>query len=105
MNEPHRIRTAFLSSLRLFQEPTLDAPNRPIELALADLDRTRRDEITFEIAERLHESGILERVDRFQRDGRAFVRYRERGSGETFLLPAGSGKRVEKGELMRASKP
>src|SRR2546428_9071820 len=105
MNEPHRIRTAFLSSLRLFQEPTVDAPNRPIELALADLDKTRREEITFEIAERLQDAGILERVDRFQRDGQAFVRYRERGSGETFLLPAASGKRVEEGELVRASRP
>ena len=105
MNEPHRIRTAFLSSLRLIQEPTADAPDRPVELALAELDQALRDEITFEIAERLIETGLLERVDRFQRDGVGYVRYRERGSGETFLLPAAGGKRAEEEALVRAARP
>src|SRR2546422_9863260 len=105
MNESHRIRTAFLSSLRLFEESPTDAGTRPIELALAELDKGRRDEITFEIAERLIEAGLLERVDRFQRDGLAYVRYRERGTGETFLLPAAGEKRTEEEALVRASKP
>lgn len=106
MNESHRIRTAFLSSLRLSQEPSPDAASRPIDLRLADLDSGRRDEITFEIAERLSEAGLLERVDRFQRDGNTYVRYRESGSGETFLLPV-AAKRVEAEEdpLVRASRP
>ena len=105
MNEPHRIRTASLSSLRLLHEPTADAPNVPIELGLGELDQGRRDEITFEIAERLAESGVLERVDRFQRDGVAYVRYRERGAGGTFLLAAAAGKRAEEELLVRASRP
>ena len=105
MNEPHRIRTAFLSSLRLHQEPTPDAPPRSFDLAFEALDPAQRDEITFEIAERLREAGVLERVDRFQRDGHAYVRYRERGQGETFVLPAGDGARAEEQALVRASRP
>lgn len=105
MNEPHRIRTAFLSSLRLHQEPTPDAPQRSFDLAFEALDPARRDEITFEIAERLREAGFLERVDRFQRDGRTYVRYRERGQGETFVLPAADASRAEEQALVRASRP
>jgi diguanylate cyclase (GGDEF)-like protein len=105
MNEPHRIRTAFLSSLRLHQEPTPDAPQRSFDLAFEALDPARRDEITFEIAERLREAGLLERVDRFQRDGQAYVRYRERGQGETFVLPAADASRAEELALVRASRP
>lgn len=105
MNEPHRIRTAFLSSLRLHQEPTPDAPQRSFDLAFEALDPARRDEITFEIAERLREAGLLERVDRFQRDGRTYVRYRERGQGETFVLPAADASRAEEQALVRASRP
>ena len=105
MNEAHRIRTAFLSSLRLSQESSPDLAASPIELRLAGLDGGRRDEITFEIAERLSDAGLLERVDRFQRDGLAYVRYREQGSGETFLLPAAAAKPVQEEELVRASKP
>jgi diguanylate cyclase (GGDEF)-like protein len=105
MNEPHRIRTAFLSSLRLLQEPTAGAPNTPIELALGEMDQGRRDEVTFEVAERLVDAGVLERVDRFQRDGVAYVRYRERGAEGTFLLPAAAGTRAEEEVLVRASKP
>jgi diguanylate cyclase (GGDEF)-like protein len=105
MNEPHRIRTAFLSSLRLHQEPTPDAPQRSFDLAFEALDPARRDEITFEIAERLREAGLLERVDRFQRDGQAYVRYRERGQGETFVLPAADGSRADEQALVRASRP
>src|SRR2546427_8525103 len=85
MNDSHRIRTAFLSSLRLSQESPIDAKAHPIDLRLADLDLARREEITFEIAERLSDAGLLERVDRFQRDGKPYVRYREPASGETFL--------------------
>jgi diguanylate cyclase (GGDEF)-like protein len=105
MNEPHRIRTAFLSSLRLHQEPTPDAPPRSFDLAFEALDPARRDEITFEIAERLLEAGLLERVDRFHRDGRSYVRYRERGQGETFVLPAADASRAEEQALVRASRP
>ena len=105
MNESHRIRTAFLSSLLLSQEPNADAPNEPIELALADLDKGSRDEVTYEIAERLEGAGLLERVDRFQRDGFAYIRYRERGSGQTFLVPAAPGKSPAEDALVRAAKP
>ncbi len=105
MNEPHRIRTAFLSSLRLSQESSPDQGSRPIELRLADLDGGKRDEITFEVAEQLSDAGILERVDRFQRDGVGYVRYREQASGETFLLPAAAGKQAEEESLVRASRP
>src|SRR5882672_1309614 len=106
MNEAHRIRTAFLSSLRLSQESTVDAKPHPIDLRLAELDLVRRDEITFDLAERLSEAGLLERVDRFQRDGKPYVRYRESAAGETFLLAA-APKSVEAEEesLVRASKP
>jgi diguanylate cyclase (GGDEF)-like protein len=104
MNESHRIRTAFLSSLRLSEESTADAAARPIELKLSELDVARRDEVTFQIAERLTEAGLLERVDRFQRDGKHYVRYREPGSGESFLLPA-AGTGADESALVRAVRP
>src|SRR5436309_3970193 len=106
MNDSHRIRTAFLSSLRLSQESPIDAKAHPIDLRLADLDLARREEITFEIAERLSDAGLLERVDRFQRDGTPYVRYRGPAPGETFLL-AVAAKHVETAEesLVRASRP
>jgi len=104
MNESHPIRTAFLSSLRLHLESPSPEGKRPIELGLAGLDEGRRDEITFEVAERLLDSGLLERVDRFQKDGKAYVRYRDRGTGESFLLPAAE-PRTEEGALVRASRP
>ena len=103
MNESQRIRTAIFSSLRLHEESPLEG-KRPIDLALGDLDAGRRDEITYEIAERLIEAGLLESVDRFQRDGKAYVRYRTPGTGESFLLPAAE-KRTEDEKLVRASKP
>src|SRR6266850_375257 len=103
MNESQRIRTAIFSSLRLHEESPLEG-KRPIDLALGDLDQGRRDEITYEIAERLIEAGLLESVDRFQRDGKAYVRYRTPGTGESFLLPAAE-KRTEDERLVRASKP
>ena len=62
-----------------------DCRNR-IELALS-LDPEASQRFSFEVAERLAGSGTLERVDRFQRNGKAFVRYRLPGSVETFLLP------------------
>src|SRR5213594_2131782 len=103
MNESQRIRTAIFSSLRLHEESPVEG-KRPIDLALGDLDAGRRDEITYEIAERLIEAGLLESVDRFQRDGKAYVRYRTPGTGESFLLPAAE-KRTEDEKLVRASKP
>ena len=103
MNESQRIRTAIFSSLRLHEESPLEG-KRPIDLALGDIDAGRRDEITYEIAERLIEAGLLESVDRFQRDGKAYVRYRTPGSGESFLLPAAE-KRADDEKLVRASKP
>jgi diguanylate cyclase (GGDEF)-like protein len=104
MNESHPIRTAFLSSLRLHLESPSSEGRPPIELGLADLDAGRRDAITFEVAEQLKEAGLLERIDRFQRDGKAYVRYRERGTGESFLLPAAES-RAEEDALVRASRP
>lgn len=103
MNESHRIRTAFLSSLRLHEGTSTAEGKRPIELTLAELESDRRDEISFEIAERLTEAGLLEHVDRFQREGKSYVRYRAPSSGETFLLPAARGPRDE--ALVRASRP
>ncbi|HET9253030.1 MAG TPA: GGDEF domain-containing protein [Candidatus Eisenbacteria bacterium] len=103
MNEAHRIRTAFLASLS-FHEDTPEERTRKIELALdlADGEAGRR--FSFEVAERLTEAGTLERVDRFQRDGKAFVRYRHPGSGETFLLPvaAAAGPEIS---LARTHRP
>ncbi len=102
MNDTHRIRTAFLSSLSL-HEASPDDRKRLIELSLSELDPARRDEITSEIAERLIDSGILERVDRFHREGVAFIRYRVRASDETFLLPASEAPRQDR--LVRAARP
>src|SRR5439155_19413894 len=104
MNESQRIRTAIFSSLRLHEESPLEG-KRLIDLALGDLDAGRRDEITYEIAERLIEAGLLESVDRFQRDGKAYVRYRTPGSGESFLLAAAERRAPGDEKLVRASKP
>ena len=87
MNDPQRIRTALLASLCL-SEASTEERRHFIELSLMDLDGEARDRLAGEIAERLLESGSLERVDRFQREGRPYVRYRVPATGETFLLPA-----------------
>jgi len=102
MNEAQRIRTAFLSSLSLHEASPEDR-KRLIELTLTGIDDARRDELAFEIAERLLQSGALERVDRFQREGQIYVRYRVLASGETFLLPA-RGEAAEQ-PLVRAARP
>ncbi len=102
MNDPNRIRTALLSSL-LLHEAAPEDRKRLIELTLTGIGEERRDELAFEIAERLLESGALERVDRFQREGRPFVRYRIPTSGETFLLAASQSIPPEK--LVRAVRP
>jgi len=102
MNEANRIRTAFLSSLSLHEAAPEDR-KRLIELTLTGIDDERRDQIAFEIAERLLDSGALERVDRFQRDGKPYVRYRIPTSGETFLLAAREDPPAE--ELVRVSRP
>src|SRR6266853_1765022 len=52
---------------------------------------------------RLLDSGALGRVDRFQRDGKPYVRYRIPASGETFLLAAREDPPTE--ELVRVSRP
>lgn len=103
MTESQRIRTAFLSMLALHEMTSGAETKRPIELTLADLEAGRRDEITYEIAERLIGLGLLERVDRFQRDGKGYVRYRAPGSGDSFLVPASTASQGEK--LIRASSP
>lgn len=103
MTESQRIRTAFLSTLSLHEASSPLGAKRPIELTLADLEAGRRDEITYEIAERLSDLGLVERVDRFQREGKPYVRYRVPGSGETFLLAASTAPGGEK--LVRASRP
>jgi len=102
MNEAHRIRTALLSSLSLHEGSPEDR-KRMIELTLTGLDDGRREELSFQIAERLLASGALERVDRFQREGKSYVRYRVLATGETFLLPAG-GESAE-ASLVRATRP
>ncbi len=102
MNEANRIRTAFLSSLSLHETAPEDR-KRLIELTLTGIDDERRDRIAFEIAERLLDSGALERVDRFQRDGKPYVRYRIPASGETFLLAAREDLPSE--ELVTVSRP
>jgi diguanylate cyclase (GGDEF)-like protein len=103
MNEPQRIRTAILSSLQLSEGTTAGGAGHPIELPLADLDPARRDEITYEVAERLLAAGILERVDQFQRGGAAYVRYRAPRTGESFLVPASESAATE--ALVRSSRP
>src|SRR5262249_54256716 len=102
MNEAQRIRTAFLSSLSLLEGSPEDR-KRIVELTLTGLDEDRREQLSFEIAERLLGSGALERGDRFQRDGKSYVRYRVHATGETFLLPAG-GESAEQ-TLVRAARP
>ncbi len=102
MNEAHRIRTALLSSLSLHEASPEDR-KRLIELTLSGVDDERRDQLAFEVAERLHEAGAIERVDRFLRDGRPYVRYRIPSSGETFLLQGSQDLPGEK--LVRASQP
>lgn len=103
MNDPQRIRTAFLSSLSLHEASPEDR-KRFIELTLRDLGEDRRDLLSYEIAERLIPLGVLERVDRFQREGRGYVRYRVANSEESFLLPAGE-EGADPEQLVRASRP
>ena len=102
MNEAHRIRTAFLSSLSLHEASPEDR-KRLIELTLAGVEDERRDQLAFEVAERLLDAGALEQVDRFQRDGKPYIRYRIPSSGETFLLQA--PHEMAAGKLVRASRP
>jgi diguanylate cyclase (GGDEF)-like protein len=102
MNEAHRIRTALLASLA-FHEATQEDRRRLFELSLAGLDPDRREQLAFEIAERLASIGELNIVDRFERDGRPYVRYRAAASGETFLLPAWDAPPAER--LARAQRP
>jgi hypothetical protein len=73
MNEAQRIRTAFLSSLSLHEASPEDR-KRLIELTLTGMDDARRDELAFEIAERLLQAGALERVARIQREIQLNVR-------------------------------
>jgi diguanylate cyclase (GGDEF)-like protein len=103
MTEFQRIRTAFLSTLALTEASSSAETKRPIEVNFTDLAADARDEITYEIAERLIGFGLLERVDRFQRAGKAYVRYRAPGSGESFVVPASGTPQGEK--LVRASSP
>jgi diguanylate cyclase (GGDEF)-like protein len=102
MNEAHRIRTALLTSLALHEVSPAERA-RVVELTLAGIDEERRDEMAFQIAEWLLDAGVLERVDRFQRDGKPYVRFRVPASGESFVLPAGFKMPEEK--LVRASRP
>jgi len=102
MNEAQRIRTALLSSLSLHEASPEDR-KRLIELTLTGLGDDRRDELAFEIAERLADVALLERVDRFQRDGKPYVRYRIPASGESFLLPALAA--IPEAALVRATRP
>jgi diguanylate cyclase (GGDEF)-like protein len=102
MNEAHRIRTALLASLS-FHEVTPEERKQLLEVALTDLDRDRREQLAYEIAERLVALGQLARVDRFEREGRAYVRFRVSESGESFLLPAWEVAPAER--LARAHRP
>lgn len=102
MNDSSRIRTAFLSSLWLHEADPADRRHQ-IELTLAGLSETRRDELGYELAERMREAGLLEHVDRFLRDGKPYVRYRVPQSGESFLLPASASPPPE--TLARATRP
>lgn len=103
MIEPQSIRTALLASLSL-HSPSPEDRKRLIELSLREVAEGRRDALTHEIAERLREMGILERVDRFHREGRRFVRYRVRETEESFLLPDTEEDTAE-APLVRASRP
>jgi diguanylate cyclase (GGDEF)-like protein len=102
MNDANRIRTAFLSSLSLHEASPEDR-KRLIELTLTGVEDDRRDQLAQEVAERLLDAGVLEQVDRFQRDGKPFTRYRILASGETFLLPAPHD--IPGAKLVRASRP
>jgi diguanylate cyclase (GGDEF)-like protein len=103
MNEAHRIRTALLASLSL-HETAPDDQLRLVELGLGGLDGERRDVLAYEIAERLVALGVLERVDRFQRDLVRYTRYRARGTGESFVLPTAETPADDE-PLARATRP
>jgi diguanylate cyclase (GGDEF)-like protein len=77
---------------------------RLIELTLHDLGDDRRSTLAFEIAERLIQLGVLERVDRFQREGQGYVRYRIPNSDQSFVLPA-AGEDVTERPLVHATRP
>ncbi|MBI4364659.1 MAG: GGDEF domain-containing protein [Candidatus Latescibacteria bacterium] len=104
MTELQRIRTAFLSTLALIEASSdAEKAGHPIEVNLFELEAGDRDAITYEIAERLIGLGLLERVDRFQRGGTTYVRYRAPRSGASFVVPASATP--ESGKLIRASSP
>jgi diguanylate cyclase (GGDEF)-like protein len=102
MNEAHRIRTALLASLS-FDEASPEERKRLLELALTDLDRGRREQLAYEVTERLVVLGQVAVVDRFDRDGRRYVRYRVAATGDSFLLPAAEAPPAER--LVRAQRP
>jgi len=102
MNDTSRIQTAFLSSLWLHEAHPSDR-RRQIELTLSGLSESRREELAFELAERMRDAGVLEYVDRFLREGKSYVRYRVPQSGESFLLPASASPPPEM--LARATRP
>ena len=105
MNEAQRIRTALLASLSL-QELSSDDQIRLVELTLGGLEDDRRAQLAHEIADRLVQLGVLERVDRFQRDHARYTRYRVRGGEQSFLLPTPEAPPGDTGEpLARASRP
>lgn len=102
MNDTHRIRTALLASLT-FHEASAEDRRRLLELTLGELDRDRAEQLAYDIAERLASLGQLSRVDRFEREGRPYVRFRVAATGETFLLPAWDAAPAER--LARARRP
>jgi diguanylate cyclase (GGDEF)-like protein len=102
MNETQRIRTALLSSLSLHEVSPEDR-KRIIELTLGGIADDARDELASEITQRLLAAGLLERVDRFHRDGRPYVRYRVPSSGESFVIASSATVPDEK--LVRAARP
>jgi len=103
MNEAQRIRTALLASLSL-HELSPDDQHRLVELTLVGMEDERRSALAFEIAERLVALGVLDRVDRFQRDLIRYTRYRIRSGGETFVLPTLDLPHEDE-PLARASRP
>src|SRR5688572_4102191 len=103
MNEAQRIRTALLASLSL-TEIAPDDQRRLVELSLAGIADERRSALAYGAPERLVEVGVLERVDRFPRDLAGFSRYRVRGTGESFVLPAADLPPADE-SLARASRP
>ena len=104
MNEAQRIRTALLASLSL-REFSADDQLRLVELTLGGLDDERRTLLAQEIADRLVQLGVLDRVDRFQRDNVRYSRYRVRGGEESFVLPTAEPIRDLGEPLARASRP